>query len=143
MASTLKTFVDALKAQIVAETSIVSVDDENVESNEVEAKARVKGIDLDLDVAVGGSSFMGVITVEVYVSGNDIDAAWELIEEFASPDHATNSIERAIDTDNTLGGAIDDIRVARIFNVGPREYPSGGFYIGADFVCRFIVQVLT
>ena len=99
----------------------------------------MRGFNIDNEVVIGGSSFMGELLLEVLVSKNN---GWEDIEAFVSP-IGELSIEAAIDVDNTLDGNIDDIRVTRIQNIGLHTYPAGSTYIGADVWCRFIKQILT
>ena len=52
----------------------------------------------------------------------------------------TNSVEAAVDADNTWGGNVDDGRLLSVDNVGQRKL-WGGSYVGADFHFRFTKSV--
>lgn len=93
-----------------------------------------------LDVTLAGSTFLGEITVKVLVAkGNQLEAFDELDKYMEAT--STESIEAAVDADNTWNGKVDDGRLRSITNVGIQEFPGGGRYVAADFNFTFIKQV--
>ena len=88
---------------------------------------------------LGGSSFTGEVRVVVLVSSANTKEAYDTLDEFMAP-LGTNSIEAAVDADNTWGGNVDDGRLVTVDNVGQRKL-WGGLYVGADFLFRFVKAV--
>ena len=94
------------------------------------------------DLTIGGSSFTGDITVTLLLNvPGDEQEAFDEMDKYIAP-LGTESIEAAIDGDNTWNSKVDDGRLVEINTVGWRNI-FGGRYMGADFVCRFIKQVTT
>ena len=88
---------------------------------------------------LGGSSFSGRIKVILLVSSANTKEAYDTLDEFMAP-LGTNSIEAAIDGDNTWNSKVDDGRLLSVDNVGQRKL-WGGNYIAADFRVGFVKGV--
>lgn len=101
--------------------------------------ANIKRIDEDNEVAVAGSAFSGLLTLEVLVNSNDKSGSWPKLNQFISTGNA-NSIQDAISADNTLGGKVSFMVLERVVNIGIHEFPSGSPYLGADMIFRFMKQ---
>ena len=94
------------------------------------------------DVALGGSSFTGEITVTLLVQEAGAEKeGWDELDLYMAP-LGTKSIEAAIDADNTWNSKVDDGRLLEINNIG-RRLVFNGVYWGADFVCGFVKYVST
>ena len=92
--------------------------------------------------SLGGSTFQGVLSVVVMVAkANDLEAYDEIIK-YIEP-LGTESIEAAVDADNTWGGNVDDGRVESVESVTHLEMPWGGRYVAAQFSVRFLKSVLS
>ncbi len=89
--------------------------------------------------ALGGSSFSGKIKVVLLVSSANTQQAYDTLDQFMDP-LGSNSIEAAVDADNTWNAKVDDGRLVSVDNVGHRKL-WGGFYVGADFHFEFIKSV--
>ncbi len=84
---------------------------------------------------LGGSTFAGRIKVILLVSSANTQQAYDTLDEFMAPLGA-NSIEAAIDADNTWNSKVDDGRLLSIDNVGQRKLWGGNFG-AADFHVGF------
>lgn len=73
------------------------------------------------------------------VSSANTKEAYDTLDEFMAP-LGTNSIEAAIDGDNTWNSKVDDGRLLSVDNVGQRKL-WGGNYIAADFRVGFVKGV--
>ena len=91
---------------------------------------------------LGGSSFTGQVAVVVLISKQNTQEAFDELDKYMAP-LGTESIEAAIDADNTWNAKVDDGRLVDVVNVGYREFPDGGRYVAADFNCQFVKQVTT
>ena len=88
---------------------------------------------------LGGSTFTGKIKAVLLVSSSDTKQAYDKLDQFLDP-LGTNSIEAAVDGDNTWNAKVDDGRLVSIDNVGHRKL-WGGFYVGADTHFEFVKSV--
>ena len=88
---------------------------------------------------LGGSSFTGKIKVILLVASANTKEGYDTLDEFMAPLGA-NSVEAAVDADNTWNAKVDDGRLVSVDNVGLRKL-WGGYYIGADFHFRFVKSV--
>ena len=88
---------------------------------------------------LGGSSFAGKIKVVLLVSSADTQQAYDTLDQYMDP-LGSNSVEAAVDGDNTWGGNVDDGRLTSVGNVGHRKL-WGGYYVGADFHFEFVKSV--
>ena len=85
-------------------------------------------------IGFGGSSFEGEIVVTVAASGERTADLIPFIEPLGAA-----SVEAAIDSDNTLNGAVDYARLVEVSGVGVRQV-GGGRRMAADFRIRFVKQ---
>ncbi len=90
---------------------------------------------------LGDSTFAGRIKVVLLVSSADTQQAYDTLDQFMDP-LGTNSVEAAVDTDNTWGSKVDDGRLLKVDNVGRRKL-WGGHYVGADLHFEFVKSVTT
>ena len=93
----------------------------------------------DAAETLGGSSFTGKIKVVVLLSSANTQEVYDTLDQFMDP-LGSNSVEAAVDADNTWGGNVDHGRLVSIGNVGQRKL-WGGVYVGADFHFRFVKGV--
>lgn len=96
-----------------------------------------------LDVTLGESTFEGSITVTLLMkhAGDSPETVTAELDKYMEP-LGTESIEVAVQADDTWGGNVDDGRLERVENVGWREV-FGVLHMGADFVFRFTKGVST
>ena len=88
---------------------------------------------------LGGSTFAGRIKVVLLISSANTKEAYDTLVGYMDQ-LGTNSVEAAVDADNTWNGKVDDGRVVSVDNVGQRKL-WGGVYVGADFHLGFIKRV--
>jgi hypothetical protein len=95
-------------------------------------------------VALAGSSFFGTIRMILVLRMGDPLEATDEIDLYCDP-LGSKSIEAQVDGDTTWGEKVDSGKLISIEDVGWREVPSGsgGHYMAADFMFRFIKQVST
>lgn len=84
---------------------------------------------------LGGGGFEGRMRVTLLVASASVKEAYAALDRFVDPS-GPQSVEAAVDGDNTWGGAVDDGRLASVENIGSRKL-WGGEYVGADFVFSF------
>ena len=84
---------------------------------------------------LGGRGFEGEMRVTLLVASASAREAYAALDRFIDPS-GPQSVEAAVDGDNTWGGAVDDGRLTSVENVGPRKL-WGGEYVGAEFVFEF------
>ena len=89
--------------------------------------------------ALGGGAFTGRIKVVLLVSSANIRQAYDTLNRFIDP-LGPQSVETAVDADNTWGGAVDDGRLLSVDNIGPRKL-AGVSCVGADFHLRFVKTI--
>lgn len=87
-------------------------------------------------VGLGGSSFEGEIVVTVIAGGESAADLLPFIEPLGAM-----SVEAAIDSDNTLNGAVDYAKLVEVNGVGVRRI-GGRPRMAADFRVRFAKQAL-
>lgn len=95
------------------------------------------------DYTLGGSSSVLTFSIFLYAGSLNSDWAWQQLDKLLDLE-GPDSIEAAIDSDNTLNGKVDDCRV---------EFPMGQFrsaqmiagaeYYGATIPVRIVKQVTT
>ena len=90
----------------------------------------------DASRTLGGGGFEGRMRVTLLVSSASTREAYAALDRFIDPT-GPQSVEAAVDGDNTWGGAVDDGRLTSVENVGARKL-WGGSYVGADFVLKFV-----
>ena len=95
----------------------------------------------DTEQTLGGSTFQGTIRGTLLISAASAKQAFDELDAYMEP-LGTNSVEAAVDADNTWGGTVDTGRLQSVENVGYREI-GGGRYAAADFVFEFLKQVAT
>ena len=93
----------------------------------------------DATVTLADSSFIGKAKAVLLVSSANTKQAYDTLDQYMDP-LGTNSVEAAVDADNTWGGNVDDGRLLSVDNVGQRKL-WGGSYVGADFHFRFTKSV--
>lgn len=93
----------------------------------------------DPQQTIGGSTFLGTLRGTMLINSASNKQAFDKLDEFMEP-LGTNSVEAAVDSDNTWGGSVDTGKLTSIENVGFREI-GGGRYAGADFVFEFMKGV--
>jgi hypothetical protein len=87
---------------------------------------QVAEIDIDFDATFGRGSDTANITCRVFTSRADDKAGQQKLRDFMSGG-GVYSVKKAIESDRTLGGACDDLRVVsakgnRLFIVGDARY---------------------
>ena len=80
---------------------------------------------------MGAGTFVGAFTMTLLVSSAATQQAFDELDAYMEP-AGTNSIEVAINGDNTWDSSVDDGRLENITSVGFREI-GGGRYVAADF----------
>ena len=94
-------------------------------------------------IALGGRSNEGRLLVTVFTSvPGSTTEAFEALYEFISETHV-NSIEAAVDSDNTLGSAVDSCRLVAVGDLGmrdPNPGQTGGEHPAANWVFDYIVS---
>ena len=88
---------------------------------------------------LAGSTFTAKVKAVLLVSSASTQQAYDTLDQYMDPP-GTNSVEAAVDADNTWGGNVDDGRLLSVDNVGQRKL-WGGSYVGADFHFRFTKSV--
>ena len=89
----------------------------------------------DASRTLAGGGFEGRMKVTLLVSSASTKEAYAALDRFIDP-RGPQSVEAAVDGDNTWGGAVDDGRLTSVENVGARKM-RGGTVVGADFVFGF------
>lgn len=95
---------------------------------------------VDYEIAFGGNTFTSELRVIVLVASGDDATGFRQLYDFIDPTDSARSIRRAVRTDRTLNGKVDDSDVIRAENIGRREL-WGGFYFGFDAIVEFIKTV--
>ena len=95
---------------------------------------------IDPRVAFTGNSFTGDIKIIVLISSGKDDEGWTQLWDYIDPTTATKSVIKAIETDRSLNGKVDDSEIILIDNIGRREI-GGGFQFGFDATLRYIKSV--
>lgn len=94
------------------------------------------------DLTLGGSSTVMLFDLMVYVGTLDTEWAWKKLDNYLDP-LGPDSIEAAIDADNTLDGNVDDARVQ--FPMGHRQevqmVEGGQEYYMSTVPVRIVKQV--
>lgn len=85
---------------------------------------------------LGGGAVRGSLRVEALVSAADARHADDVLEALLEPQGA-RSIEAAVMSDRTWGGAVDDGRLVRVDRIGRRKV-GGVQCMGADFCFWFV-----
>jgi len=76
-------------------------------------------------------TFIGEFVMTLLISSAATKQAFDELDAFMEPD-GTNSVEAAINSDNTWNSSVDDGRLTGISSIGFREV-GGGRYVAADF----------
>lgn len=97
----------------------------------------------DPEMTLGGSSFTGLARAILYVHSGLAEEAMRTIWRAISP-LGPESIEAAIDSDNSWRGSVDDGRLVRPIPAARLVVTeSGGMYIAQEFNFRFLKYVST
>ena len=97
-------------------------------------------MNLDPRVAFSGNSFTGDIRILMVISSGKDENGWAQLWDFLDPTTANKSVIKAIETDRSLNGKVDDSEITSIENIGRREL-GGGFQFGFDAILHFIKTV--
>lgn len=95
---------------------------------------------LDMEVALQGNTFTGRFRVLFAVASGDVAEGFLQLYDYIDPTVAQKSVVKAVRTDRTLNGKVDDADVVRIENIGRRQM-GDGFVYGFDAVVEFIKSV--
>ena len=94
------------------------------------AVVRFEGRDVGQQT-MGSTTFVGTFVMTLLISSAATKQAFDELDAYMEP-AGTNSVEAAINGDNTWGSTVDDGRLVGISMVGFREI-GGGRYVAADF----------
>ena len=135
MANEIKTALDALQTQLGGIPGVRVVQDGAAEGWSDFPLAIVRLASRDAArIGFAGSSFEGEIVVTVAVAGERAADLLPFIEPLGAA-----SVEAALDSDNTLNGAVDYARLTEVSDVGIRQI-GGRRRMAADFRIRFAKQ---
>ena len=135
MANEIKTALDALETALAGIPGVRVVQDDAAEGWSDFPLAIVRLASRDAArIGFAGSSFEGEIVVTVAVAGERAADLLPFIEPLGAA-----SVEAAIDSDNTLNGAVDYARLTEVSDVGIRQI-GGRRRMAADFRIRFAKQ---
>lgn len=92
---------------------------------------------IDPRVAFTGNSFQGQIKIIVLISSGDAAEGWTQLWDYIDPTTANKSVIKAIETDRSLNGKVDDSEITLIDNIGRREI-GGGWQFGFDATIQYM-----
>lgn len=95
---------------------------------------------LDMEVAFGGNTFTGRFRVLFAIVSGDAAEGFLQLYDYIDPVTPQKSVVKAVRTDRTLNGKVDDADVVRIENIGRRQM-GDGFVYGFDALVEFLVTV--
>ena len=132
MASEIANAKDGLLTRLAAISAIRATFDYPPDGlNEFPAAVvRFEGRDVGQQT-MGSTTFVGGFVMTLLISSAATKQAFDELATYMEP-AGTNSIEAAINGDNTWGSTVDDGRLIGISAVGFREI-GGGRYVAADF----------